>query len=349
MTSHRQTRRGFTLIELLVVIAIIAVLIGLLLPAVQKVREAASRTQCTNNLKQLGLGMHNYHDVMGSFPCEGTGQGVSIYTRILPFIEQDSLYKIIWPAFQTAVQADTGSRPMPAAVFNLYKTAVLQPECSTPIKTFICPTRRTTAAGPVDDYCGAYHGGVNEGSITAGTLNGVPVAPDGKTFHTILDTFSFKAASPAGTTLVAITTGAGTANTIMMTHKVMRPTHYSPGVQNRQDRGWVWTNLTSSTYGGTPGGSSYDHMRWADWGGGGSSHGKGYTQDDPNVDENHLGGPHPGGSPVLWADGSVRNYQYGYTDSSTIAQATYPSPGTAEDAVFQTLLSYDRSEVVTAP
>ncbi len=251
-------RRGFTLIELLVVIAILAVLIGLLLPAVQKVREAASRIKCVNNLKQLGLAMHNYHDAMQAFPPAYVNKGGSYLNSgfpfthgfapfILPYIEQQPLYNLYrWDLPQYAPQNE--------------------PVFATQLKIFQCPSApeqgRYFTGGPFAYFgtksaCGDYTLTLGVNSVLAqlgladtvgdyrGALNDTPT-PD-----------LTLSPNPTGTRIAAITDG--TSNTILLTEDAGRPRLWQAGKPGPDQvvTGGPWNHfkgeiiLEGSTFDGT--------------------------------------------------------------------------------------------------
>src|SRR5438270_2774826 len=182
---RRASRRaGFTLVELLVVIAIIGILIGLLLPAVQKIRDAAGRIKCANNLRQIGLGLHNYNDTMGQFPpgvsnpaqrpwLASQNYGFHAYwswlAELMPFVEQDNL----WNQCDAWAKTNPFTPPNYTAPYNppFYLpygdyvtcwsgTGTPNPGGGTPINLYLCPadSRNLKVEDAVSRRCGTHHG-----------------------------------------------------------------------------------------------------------------------------------------------------------------------------------------------
>lgn len=199
--SCAPSARGFTLIELLVVIAIIAILIALLLPAVQQAREAARRTQCKNNLKQLGLAFHNYQSTYARFPMAGTRDtDFSVQARLLPYVDQANLQNLLDFEEQAFGGGWSGKVPNPLFV-NAF---------ATPIPLFLCPSdpapSQTTLNVSGTDYT---YGGLNY-MVSFGS--GTRINND---FHIPTDGIFYQY---SGDSFRDITDG--TSNTVVMTETV---------------------------------------------------------------------------------------------------------------------------------
>jgi len=274
MKPPPRSRPGFTLIELLVVIAIIAVLVGMLLPAVQKVREAANKATCQNQLKQMGIGFHNHHDSYGAFASGGLGWNLdramlpngtpALYDKqtwgwgyqILPFIEQENLWKI----------------PQGTPPGGDYTVA------GTPVKIYNCPSLRKNVTFPYAQ--GSWNGSQRAMGDYLGNGGG------GSSYDGAL----VPSTASSGRVVRLTDIGKGTANTLLIGEKYVDFSAAAGGGSAcNDDQGWTdgWDNDTI--------GFSINPPR---------------RNARASTCDCQFGSSHPGGVQVVLCDGSVRSVSY---------------------------------------
>jgi prepilin-type N-terminal cleavage/methylation domain-containing protein/prepilin-type processing-associated H-X9-DG protein len=281
MPPHFLRPKGFTLIELLVSIAIIAILIGLLLPAIQKVREAANRVKCLNNLKQVGLALHHFHDSQRAFPagylCRPrpdptyTAPGWGWAAQLLPYLEQDALGRQI--DFTLAVEAASNASQRTAILPIL----VCPSDRSTGIFTVVDGNNAVIGQAATNSYAGCYGAG--------GEISGAPDKGNGLFFRNsrvriadISDGTSNTLAVGERCSLFTQTPWAGA-----LTGGITRITPEAPVESNSVEEAPTQT----------------------------LAHTGSHTLNDPNADPDDFFTPHPGAGNFLFADGSVRPLQAG--------------------------------------
>lgn len=281
-------KSAFTLIELLVVIAIIGVLVGILLPAVQKAREASRRTSCTNNLKQFGIALHAFHDTMGKFPParDAWPTPFSTHARLLPFVEMENA--------QNLIMFPDPSSPTPGLTTS---TGVNQTAAQTVIKLFTCPSDAIQGKVPGSTFAGNNYvanvgSGINNGDYVTG--DGVFLLNRDVGFRDITDgtsnTAAFSESLMGDAQTAAVTPQRQAVQLAASTPTAPGGCGSGPYTGNRGDR-WINGGYLATTYNHffTPNSKSYDCLNAAN-----------------NFGLKAARSLHPGGVSVTMCDGSVR-------------------------------------------